>query len=127
MKDKKSLQLGMNASTAANRLVKDILFSFVQKAGIACYQCEGELFRENFSIEHKTAWLDSEDPQKLFFDLENISFSHRDCNSKARRTSKLSTEEKLDAKERHRSYRQNYMKENYTKEKRKDKYLRTGH
>lgn len=84
--EKKSQQLGMNYSTASGRLVKDILFSLVVQTGKnTCHQCLGEMSRENFSIEHKTPWLDSEDPLKLFFDLDNISFSHLKCNFAAAR------------------------------------------
>jgi len=81
----KNEQLGMNPSTASGRLLKDLLFDFVQKAGIKCYHCDGELTRDTFSIEHKTPWLHSEDPKRLFFDLENISYSHLACNFGARR------------------------------------------
>lgn len=41
--------------------------------------------RETFSIEHKIPWLDSEDPTGLFFNLDNISFSHKSCNYEAKR------------------------------------------
>lgn len=80
-KDKKSLQLGMNPSTAAGRLTKDILWSLVVKTGqSACCKCGEPMSRETFSIEHVTPWLDSEDPVGLYFDLENVSFSHLRCN-----------------------------------------------
>lgn len=87
-KSKKEIQLGMNPSTASGKLVKDILFSFIQKDGILCHRCNKEMERDNFSIEHKTPWLDSEDPVKLYFDLDNISFSHLKCNIQAHRTIK---------------------------------------
>ena len=80
-KDKKTLQLGMNPSTASGRLVKDILFRLAIQAGHTCHRCGGDLDRETFSIEHKVAWLDSEDPVGLFFDQKNIAFSHLRCNS----------------------------------------------
>lgn len=51
---------------------KGILEQFAESAGI------------NF-IEHKIPWLDSDKPKELFFDLENIGFSHLSCNIKARR------------------------------------------
>lgn len=87
---KKHSQLGMNPSTASGRLLKDLLFKFAKDAGHVCHQCGKELDRESFSIEHKTPWLDSEDPQKLFFDLDNIAFSHKSCNiAAARRPNKL--------------------------------------
>lgn len=78
---KKSDQLGMNASTASGKLVKDLLWNFVVKCGQdACCKCGEKMSRETFSIEHLTPWLDSEDPVGLFFDLDNISFSHLFCN-----------------------------------------------
>ena len=77
---KKNEKLGMNYSTASHRLVRDILFKFIVDAGITCYRCGKDLTRETFSIEHKEAWLNSEDPVGLFFDLDNISFSHQSCN-----------------------------------------------
>lgn len=82
---KKQSQLGMNPSTASGRLVKDLLFSFVVKFGNRCFHCGGDLTRETFSIEHKKPWLDSEDPVRLYFDLENIAFSHQSCNRAAAR------------------------------------------
>lgn len=87
-KSKKQEQLGMNPSTASNRLVKDILFFFVQNNDIKCYHCNKEMSREDFSIEHIKPWLDSEDPVKLYFDLNNISFSHLKCNREAARPRK---------------------------------------
>lgn len=119
---KKTQQLGMNPSTASGRLVKDLLWSYIVKCGDnKCHQCGEEMTRENFSIEHKTPWLDSEDPQKLFFDLENISFSHHKCNiAAARKMQPIYTkEERL---ERQRQCNQ----KTYTAEKRRERYLRTG-
>jgi hypothetical protein len=81
MSDKKKQQLGMNPSTAANRLVKDILWKLIQDSGKdLCCKCGANMSRETFSIEHVVPWLDSEDPVGLYFDLDNISFSHLKCN-----------------------------------------------
>jgi len=78
---KKKNQLGMHPSTASNRLCKDLIWDFVVKTEQNhCYHCHHEMTRESFSIEHKTPWLDSDDPLGMFFDLENISFSHQSCN-----------------------------------------------
>lgn len=86
LKDKKSLQLGMNASTANGRLVKDILYSLIVKTGQnKCCKCKMPMSRDTFSIEHLVPWLDSEEPLKLFFDLENIYFSHLKCNCESAR------------------------------------------
>jgi hypothetical protein len=90
MTQKKNAQLGMNVGTATYRLTKDILFKFVASGEYTCFHCGQPMKREDFSIEHKNPWLDSEDPLRLFFDLENIAFSHKSCNiGAARRPNKL--------------------------------------
>ena len=88
--DKKSEQLGMPSGTAAGRLRKNILFSLLKRLNENfCYQCGGEIeFEDELSIEHKVTWLNSEDPKSLFFDLDNIAFSHLSCNSSAARVVK---------------------------------------
>lgn len=84
---KKAQQLGMNPSTASGRLVKDILFKLVCDTGRnKCFQCGGDLTRDTFSIEHMKPWIDSENPVEMYFDLDNIAFSHYLCNVGARRT-----------------------------------------
>ena len=81
MSDKKKMQLGMNPSTASHRLVKDVLWSLIVKAEQHdCCKCGEPMSRETFSIEHLVPWLDSDDPVALYFDLDNISFSHLRCN-----------------------------------------------
>lgn len=87
--NKKAQQLGMNPSTASHRLVKDLLFKMVcDTEQNKCFQCGEPMERNNFSIEHKTPWLDSENPQELFFNLENIAFSHLKCNVQNARRAK---------------------------------------
>ena len=58
-----------------------------KKLGLdTCHQCGDKIENiDNFSIEHKKPWLDSNDPLGLFFDLDNIGFSHLRCNSNAAR------------------------------------------
>lgn len=76
--------LGMHPSTAKSRLNKDIIYEFVVKAnGRTCYHCDGEIQREELSIEHMTPWLSSDNPGVSFFDMNNIAFSHNQCNSQA--------------------------------------------
>ena len=79
----KTEKLGMNPSTASHRLVKDILFNFVRNSGYKCFRCGGNLTRDTFSIEHIESWLDSDNPKEKYFDLDNITFSHLSCNSRA--------------------------------------------
>jgi hypothetical protein len=87
--DKKSLQLGLNFSTASGRLERQILFKLVQGCGQdSCFRCGKKIERsEDLSIEHKIDWQDV-DPA-LFWDLDNIAFSHRSCNYRAASTGKL--------------------------------------
>ena len=82
---KKQDQLGMHHGTAASRLRKLVLFRVLQKYNEnVCYRCEKTIDTpEELSIEHKEPWLDS-DPA-LFWDLENIAFSHLKCNIRAAR------------------------------------------
>ena len=82
---KRDIQLGMDHGKARNILSRSIMFDFSKRLGLdVCFQCgkKIETLRE-LSIEHKTAWLDSDNPPKLYFDLNNIAFSHLSCNSAA--------------------------------------------
>lgn len=128
---KKETQLGMNPSTASHRLVKDLLFKFAVDSGHKCFRCGGELDRGTFSIEHKIPWLDSEDPVALYFDLENIAFSHNSCNVGARRKepAKCGTRSKYTTgcrcKDCKAANSADY-RSRYTPESRNARYVRTG-
>jgi len=76
--------LGMNPSTARHRLKKMILFNLIQKLDLdVCYRC-GKLIEsiDDLSVEHIKPWMQSNDPKKMFFSLDNIAFSHLSCNIK---------------------------------------------
>ena len=75
--------LGINKSTAMARLRKMILFELVKKAGMdRCHQCKFLIHDvAELSIEHIKPWLWKD--KKLFWDLNNIAFSHLACNSSA--------------------------------------------
>lgn len=77
----------MPHGTANARLRKAIIFKLLKDAKLNfCFQCSAEIDKiETLSIEHKIPYLDSHDPKKLFFDLDNIAFSHLKCNIDARR------------------------------------------
>lgn len=85
----KDKTLGMNFSTATNRLRKKIMFHLAGKVGkTECYHCSKIIkVASDFTIEHEIPWLYSVDPINLFFDIKNISFSHRKCNVDAARCS----------------------------------------
>lgn len=71
-----------------NNSNKNILYNLLVRFNLnKCYQCGNTIDKvEELSIEHKTPWLDSDTPKELFFNLENIAFSHLSCNCRARRS-----------------------------------------
>lgn len=77
---KKSQQLGMPIGTATGRLRKMIIFDLLKRCGEnICYRCKREINNiDELSIEHKESWLDKD--VTLFWDLNNIAFSHLSCN-----------------------------------------------
>ena len=79
---KREEMLGMKYSTASSRLKKEILFDLVKKLGLNfCYRCNEEITcSEDLTIDHKEAWGVSTNPYEMFFDLENIGYSHPKCN-----------------------------------------------
>jgi hypothetical protein len=91
MSVKKSSQLGMNFSKASHLLKRRILFRFLERLGeTKCYRCSEEMTYDSFSVDHVKDWLDR-DPL-LFWDLDNIKFSHKKCNIRSsRKTSTCKT------------------------------------
>ena len=124
----KTKQLGEPHGTASNKLRKLLLYSLAQQLGLSmCFRCNLPIEHiDQFSIDHKIPWQDSDDPKGLFFSLENIAFSHSSCNSKAgRRLKKYATlAEKANAK---RVSWRNSQRRSYTIEKRRAKYLKYGY
>ncbi|WP_139796379.1 hypothetical protein [Sporomusa malonica] len=49
-----------------------------------CYRC-GEKIDDitDFTIDRKESWLLGDDPAQLFYDMDNIAFSHARCNYEA--------------------------------------------
>ena len=84
---KKKEQLRMTQGRASHILKKNIMFMLLKELGKNfCFQCGAEIeIVEELSIEHKVPWLNSDDPIELFFDLDNIAFSHLTCNLRAAR------------------------------------------
>ncbi len=77
--------LGVSSSTATSRLRKSIIFALLRQTNKdVCYQCcETIESIEELSIEHVKPWLNDINGKELFFDLNNIAFSHLICNIKA--------------------------------------------
>lgn len=80
---KKNEQLGMSYGKANNILKKSLLFYMAQLLNKdICLRCGKRIETvSEFSIDHNVFWLNSKNPSKLFFDLENVYFSHRFCNT----------------------------------------------
>ena len=80
-------KLGMSSGAANSILKKRLLFCFAKKLGMdVCYRCGKKIIDiAKFSIEHKKGWRFAKNPRKTFFDLDNISFSHLNCNARAER------------------------------------------
>jgi hypothetical protein len=86
-KKEKTTISGMPRGTANSRLRKKLLFELLCSAGInKCFRC-GELISlaEDLAIEHVQDWRNNHD---LFWDSNNIAFSHLDCSSGAARQEK---------------------------------------
>ena len=84
----KSDFLEMSYGTANSRLRKMIIFNLlVRHNENICFQC-GEVIEniDDLSIEHKKPWLGRD--KSLFWDLDNIAFSHLRCNTHAHKVSK---------------------------------------
>jgi len=92
----KSALLGENVSTAMHKLRKRVLFRLIAKLHMdECFRCGSQIETvEELSIEHKEAWQSAVDPAAVFWDLDNIAFSHLSCNvGAAARWNKYETEE----------------------------------
>ena len=79
----KSAKLKMSYGKASGILRKEIMFHLIKKCNMdSCFRCGEKITNvKELSIDHKTDWLYSDSPTDLFFDLNNISFSHLECNS----------------------------------------------
>ena len=73
--------LGMPQGTAQNKLRKNLLYKYVRLVGHHyCFKCGLEIeVVDDLSIEHKLPWYSGQDAN-LFWDLDNIAFSHLRCN-----------------------------------------------
>lgn len=118
--DAKRLQLGMNPSTARNRLLKDIVGKLLSEQNASCFRC-GKPLNGDWTIDHIENWLHSDDPVSMYFDLENVAFSHHACNSGAHR--KNGTRQPHKQKLKKEAARKRKV---YCPQKRHRRYIKTG-
>lgn len=78
--DKKNATLGMPHGTATYRLRKIILFNLLKRhSENICVRCNKEIENvDDLSVEHIKPWEGVS--ADLFWDLNNIAFSHMKCN-----------------------------------------------
>ena len=81
----KSAQLGMPFGTASHKLRKAVLFALLVRHGEnVCYRCTDMIeSADQLSLDHKKPWFGF--ATDLFWDVENVAFSHTQCNTDARR------------------------------------------
>lgn len=80
-----SEMLGMPISTARSKLYKQVLLNALKAFNNdICYRC-GEPITEalELSIDHVINWRRAPNAKELYFDTNNIKFSHNHCNSMA--------------------------------------------
>lgn len=87
-------QLGMPLGTASNRLRKRIMFSLVVRVGLdTCFKCGGKISNpDDLSVDHKKPWRG--ESESLFWDLDNVAFSHRKCNTADRKRGRSASPKK---------------------------------
>ena len=137
MSKSKSLALGMNFSTARQKLTRDLLWREIVRSGQnICHMCGQEMSRDDFHISHIDPWMDSDSPSDSFFDLDNVSYAHARCNvaeyanrkrtgcgsySKYRRGCRCP-----DCREAQRIAHKDYHRRTYTTEARRERYRKYG-
>lgn len=79
----KSSQLGINFSTASNRLRRNVMFHLLCKTGEnTCHRCGKKIeIVDDLSIDHKQDWMYAKNAKELFYDIDNIAYSHKRCNT----------------------------------------------
>lgn len=77
--------LGEKLSTAKSKLNKLLMFELARKCHMdTCFRCGDKITDiADFTIDHKESWILSDEPAKVFYDIENIAFSHAKCNYEA--------------------------------------------
>lgn len=88
-KARRSEQLGMSYSKALARLKKLLIFHLIQKCSMDhCFRCGDPIEHvDDMSTDHKQPWMHSGKANELFFDMDNIAFSHTKCNIASSRSS----------------------------------------
>ena len=86
MSQKKLEQLGLPIGPATHRLRKLLLFHLARALQLNhCHRCRQAIHSpDDLGIDHKEPWLDVS--VERFWDLGNVAFSHKLCNTRASRS-----------------------------------------
>ena len=78
--ERKSQLLGMSWGVDGYRLKKMVMLHLIKQLGLdVCFRCGKPIESPNdLSLDHKKNWIN--DNVELFWDVENIAFSHTKCN-----------------------------------------------
>lgn len=99
-------QLGQPADKAQAILRRRVMLALIQKAGLdCCARCGARLVDpDDIALDHVVPWRNSQNPKKLFWDLDNVRFSHKHCNIEhsLRRKSKAEKRARENARRRER-------------------------
>jgi predicted glycosyltransferase len=119
MSNRKNEVLGQSIGTASRRLDRKLLFYLAKKAGMGnCYRCGNPILSlKNFSVDHKIDWINSGNPIELYFDENNIAFSHLSCNIKYGNRNRGWKKNPDETKEEKLQKRRDYVKQEYVREK----------
>lgn len=82
---KKHDVLGVSISSASYKLRKMVLFDILRRHNEnICYRCGKTIDNvDELSMDHKIDWLNAPNAKELFWDMDNIAFSHLKCNTVA--------------------------------------------
>jgi hypothetical protein len=81
-KERIEAQLQENQRTASHKLNRLIFISLLAETGRdTCCRCGKQLTADTFSNDHMDHWLHSDNPRGKYFDIKNIDFSCKRCNS----------------------------------------------
>lgn len=121
--------LGMPFGTAMGRLRKSIMFELARRLGeCVCYRCRKPIDTvEEFSIEHMEAWQRASDPVAAFFNIDNIAFSHHECNRLAATPGNKRFNSEAEWRSAYQPIHNERRRANYDPAERRSRYQRTGH
>lgn len=83
LKRKYESQLGTSLGKARNELYNKVLLNYAQQSNNdMCSKCNSKIeHHSDLSIDHIKPWRNSEKAHELYFDLDNVSLAHKNCNT----------------------------------------------